>query len=330
MSTTTTTTPPETNDLRHGFTFLSVENGHKIKTHVKIRLNDECGNGHEDFSVTADVWRQAGNGRWVDYMGGCCHDHILKLRPSFQPFVNLHLCAADGVPTHAMANAFYWFAGFNGGLGQEYHGGSGRDGKPAAECRRIFTQHIRATEPEVDALVAALPRTEQELQAAIEDLGLPARWKAEAAAAIRQLEAWTGKKFKSAATKATWAPLTPEARQLIADRKASGYYSPEQVAQRDEAKRQARKAARIAEIKADHAKQQQQAERELAVKLYLAERYDSKINAIYYTHTNTLAFNWSTLDPLVSQDWFNTFVAGADLSQLPPNIRFEFNASPRH
>ena len=42
------------------------------------------------------------------------------------------------------------------GLGEQYHGGSGRDGKSADECRRIFAEHIHATPEQVDQIVALL------------------------------------------------------------------------------------------------------------------------------------------------------------------------------
>lgn len=325
-----TATEQTTNDLRHGFTVFSTEGGRQIKTHIKIRLDDECRNGHETFSLTADIWRELGNNRWAECGGGCCHEHIIALRPDLKPFADLHLADQDGVPMHAFGNAFYWFAGFNGGLGKEYHGGNGSPGKSPEDCRRIFAGHIRATEAEVAAIVSALPRTEQELQAVLEDMGFPAKWKAQAQAAIRQLEEWTGKQFVSAATRKGFEPLTAEVRQIIADRRASGYYSPEQVAAREAEKAAARKAKRLADIRADHAREVAKAEAELKVKLYLAERFDGKVNAIYYTHSNTLTFNWSTLDKLMTREEFSAFVAAADLSALPQDIKFEFRDKPKY
>ena len=321
-------TPVETvAGLRHTLTVFS--DGGRTRTVIRVQLDDECRNGREHFSLTADIDEKRGNNRWVESGGGCCHDHILKLKPDLKPFADLHLSDQDGAPIHPFGNAFYWFAGFNGGLGQQYHGGSGSSGKPAEECRRIFCDHLRISSDECAAIVGQMPRTEQELQAVCEDVGLPTRWKSEAEAAIAQLEKWTGKKFKSAATRPTWQPLTPEARQLIAERRASGYYSPEQVAKRDAEKRAAAKAARIAELHADHAKAIGKLEKELAVALQLEEHFSEKTNAIYYTHTNTLSFNWSTLDRLVTRGEFDAFVARADMAKLPQGIKFEFNDKPR-
>jgi len=316
----TTTT---TNDLRHGITIIS---GNE-RTTIKIKLNDECNNGHEDFSITADVDEKRG-GNWRDQMGGCCHDHILALRPDLAPFVTLHLCTHEGLPMHSAANAFYWFAGFGPGLSVSRHGDSS---KTPDECRRIFAEHIRATDEQVAAIVAAMPRTELELRAVLEDHGFLAQWKGEADAAIAMLEQWTGKKFKSTATSGQWEPVTLEQRAEIEHRRASGYYTPEQVAARDKAKAEAQKAAKLAEIRADLAKKIEKEQRATQVALYMTERYFPRFrNFIYYTHSNTISFNWSSTEKLITRDEFDQVVAEAEQSELPEGIEFAFQDRPKY
>jgi len=51
--------------------------GNKLRLEVKIALNDDCNNGHADFSITASGY-EYDRGRWRDSFGGCCHDEILK------------------------------------------------------------------------------------------------------------------------------------------------------------------------------------------------------------------------------------------------------------
>lgn len=325
---TTETNTETTNNLRHGFTVIS--DGGKTRTAIKIRLNDEWKNGREDFSITADVDEKDGRGRWCESMGGCCHEHILKLRPDLAPFVALHLSDFTGAPMHAASNAFYWFAGFNGGLGQQYHGGSGSGGKTPDECRRIFAEHIRATETEVDEIKARAPRTVDELQFIIEQMEFPARWKAEADAAISQLEEWTGKRFQPQATKEGFAPLSDEAKALIAERRASGYYDAEQVAARDEQSRIALKAARIAEIEKDHAKSIEKLENARLVALALAEHFDGRANAIYYGHTGELAFNWSSAEKLHTRAEFDAFTQAVDASKMPAGLIYRFQEKPKY
>jgi hypothetical protein len=320
------TQAPTTPALRHSFTILKG----KEKTVIKITLDDDCKNGHEDFSLTAYIYEKRGNNRWIDVGGGCCHEHILGLRPDLAPFAALHLSDMNGAPMHGAANAFYWFAGFNGGLGQEYHGGSGRDGKAPADCRRIFAEHIRATDAQLKEIVKANPRTQIELAAVLEDLGFPDQWKQEAAAAIRQLEEWTGQTFASRATRSHWEPVTPEQREVIAQRKASGYYSPEQVAARDAAAKLAARKARVDALLDDHKQNLDKLNRKLQVELHLAENFDGRLNAIYYDHSNELAFNWSSTEKLISRDEADQISRTLDFSKLPPGLILRFQAKPKY
>lgn len=281
----------KTNSLKYNITVISKDG--KEKTIVKIRLNDECKNGHEDFAITADVYRKAGNNRWVDYMGGCCHEHILKLKPKLAPFVALHLSTWEGVPMHSVSNAFYWFAGiFADGLGKQYHGASGSSGKSPAECRQIFISHARVTPEECAALEASGIYTADELQAALEDLDLPARWKAEATAATRQLEEWTGGEFESKATRGFWEPLPEATRAAVQARKTDGYYLPENVAARAIAMKEAAKQKIITDIQTDFEKSVSKLRTEYEGKKWLAERGLPLENWIYYSHTKRFCLGW--------------------------------------
>ena len=324
-----------TGTLKHSFTKIRTINGRTERTTITITLDDDCRNGHEDFSLTADIEEKDGRGRWVDAGGGCCHDHILEIMPELKPFADLHLCAWEGIPMHAAANGWYWLQGVAPELAdhcknlEACHGGTGSGAKSPTECRRIFGEHFRVTDAEIDKILSLSPRSEKELQIIVEDMGLPARWREQAAAAIAQLEQWTGAEFESKATRQTWKPVSKEDREVYQQRLTSGYYSPEQVASRDAAAAAERKATRIAEILADHKRESDKAIRELKVKLYIAERFD-RLNCIYYTHTNELSFNWSSLEKLVTRDEFDAFVAGADLSALPDGIKFEFRDVPKY
>lgn len=315
------------NAIGHDITVLDGDE----KTTIKIRLDDKCRNGHEDFSLTADIYEKSKNGRWVDVGGGCCHDHILKLRPDLAPFAALHLSTFEGVPMYAAGNALYWFAGFNGGLGKEHHGGNGSGGKTPAECRRIFAEHIRATPAQVDAIVAAAPRTEAELQAILEDMGFPQQWKREARAAIVTLEELSGHKFKSEATRGRWKPLSTEERAEIATRKAEGYYDADKVTARDAEKAEADKAARIASIRADLSKSIDKKERDAQVRIYMVERYWPNMrNFIYYDHLNEIAVNWTTTEALITREDFDRIAAELDPEALPAGITMKWQERPKY
>jgi hypothetical protein len=68
-----------------------------------VRFDDQCGNGHNTFSITGTVrvprQREAA-------AGGCLHDDIARAFPHLAPFIKWHLCSTDG-PMHYPGNAVY-------------------------------------------------------------------------------------------------------------------------------------------------------------------------------------------------------------------------------
>lgn len=320
-------TEQTTSTLKHSFTVIRGDE----KTVIKIRLDDECRNGHEDFSLTCGIYEKR-NGIWRDSGGGCAHDHILKLRPDLAPFAMLHLCDFNGLPMHCAANALYWFAGIDPSkTTQEYHGGSGNGAKKPDECRRIFAEHIHASEEQVAEIIRREPRTELELRAVLEDVGFITQWKAEADAAIAMLEQWTGQKFAPANTAHRWKAVTAEQRAEIEARKASGYYEPAQAAARDVAAADAARAAKIKEIDADLAAGIEKKTRNASVARYMASRYYPRLqNFIYYDHTNTISFNWSSTEKLVTREEFDAFTAELDTAALPDGVKTEWAARPKY
>ena len=92
-----------TNNLKHKISITE-----KANCVISIRLNDECNNGHEDFSITATFWKLNKTRRDVNmYMGGCCHEEILKFRPDLKIFVDLYLNDFRGYPMYYIENGFY-------------------------------------------------------------------------------------------------------------------------------------------------------------------------------------------------------------------------------
>lgn len=89
------------------------ENGRHYRITAKVRYDDQCGNGHNSFSVTAEIdskWALLDNlkeyGQWRDYSGGCCHEEIAKHFPELAPFIKWHLMSSYG-PMHYIANTVY-------------------------------------------------------------------------------------------------------------------------------------------------------------------------------------------------------------------------------
>lgn len=71
-----------------------------------VRHDDECGNGHNSFSITGTLFEKSANGRMVDVGGGCIHDEIAKAIPQLEPYIKWHLTSSDG-PMHYLANSLY-------------------------------------------------------------------------------------------------------------------------------------------------------------------------------------------------------------------------------
>lgn len=97
-------------------TFLSpvyqARKGVYVALEVKVRYDDQCGNGHNTFAITADEIRYLKDGSrramsntW--YSGGCQHDLVAKKFPGLAPLIKWHLVSSDG-PMHYIANTIYW------------------------------------------------------------------------------------------------------------------------------------------------------------------------------------------------------------------------------
>lgn len=82
------------------------EDGTQYRITAKVRYDDQCGNGHNSFSITADIDRKDGCGSWREDSGGCCHDKFAKHFPQLAPLIKWHLTSADG-PMHYVANTCY-------------------------------------------------------------------------------------------------------------------------------------------------------------------------------------------------------------------------------
>lgn len=72
-----------TNRLFYTVSKRYIQAGTTFKIDVKILLADDCKNNICDWSITADIYEQRKNGRFVWCAGGCCHEEILKRFPQF-------------------------------------------------------------------------------------------------------------------------------------------------------------------------------------------------------------------------------------------------------
>ena len=274
----TTTNNTATNNLK--FTTSKIIGGKNII--VSIRLNDECRNGHQDFSITGDIYKA--NLAKIDrnhLMGGCIHDEILKAFPEFKIFIDLHLCDFEGVPMHAVANGFYHLSeGFNNIKPEDKN-------FPAkyCECYRISLDQFEALSQSKNKLQYALN---------LQNLGILAQWKEEAKKAIEILEGLTGNKFLNDSKKSQYHAPT-EAEILEEEEKILiGYYTPEAEQERAEAKAK----AIFSKLEEEATKKINNINEEVKIKklVFAIGGIKALENMIFYNHTKEISFNWKSYD----------------------------------
>ena len=90
-------TKKQTKTFRKDITYY----GEPARMTVTTRYDDQCGNGHNTFAITANIFVE---GRWST--GGCLHDEIAREFPELEPLIKWHLCSTDG-PIHYIANTVY-------------------------------------------------------------------------------------------------------------------------------------------------------------------------------------------------------------------------------
>jgi len=300
MNTTTQVTTEQSNSLIHTID----TNNSEINMRIKIRLNDECKNGHQDFSITATYW-EIGKVRNDRNMigGGCCHDEILKHRPDLQIFVNLHLCDFTGCPMYAVENGFYHLTkGFNNTKPNE------------ANFKAEFCSYYRITAEQFDILA----QSENKLRYAInlQKLGILLQWMDEARQAILLLEQWTGKKFLIDSVRTQYTAPTAE---QIADEQAkenAGYYLPSKIQECKDKAIQDAKNAEYSKLISERDKEIDKANRGYEVKKAVLDGGLSLDNFIYYTHTNEGCFNWRNYGEKVTEQQFADFVRNSTLSDI--------------
>lgn len=166
----------------------------------------------------------------------------------------------------------------------------------------------------------------QDLPIDVFSLGIVDRWKRESEELIAELEKLCGKKWVNPhmpEKERFTLTLTDEERLLVEERIKAGYYSAESIEKRREEAHKAKMSEKRAEICERYDKKIRQAEAEKKIMLCVFDYGLSTDNVIYYSHTNTLSFNWDSYGEKITQEEFDDFVNKVDRSQLPEGIKFE-------
>jgi hypothetical protein len=112
----TTLTKKQVKTFRYDHTARGLS-GNNFVLIAKVRHDDECGNGHNTFSITGELYDRAripgeasikhANGTTY-YLGscGCIHEDIAKYFPQLAPLLKWHGCSTDG-PMYYLGNTIY-------------------------------------------------------------------------------------------------------------------------------------------------------------------------------------------------------------------------------
>ncbi len=118
-------------------TFTKNLPGHGARIAAEVRYDDQCGNGHNTFSITGAIYE---NNREV--AGGCIHKEIARHFPQLAPLIQWHLCSTDG-PLYYVANTRYHADGHGPVKGWLNVKGT-LAGEPVSGCRYGNLAELRA------------------------------------------------------------------------------------------------------------------------------------------------------------------------------------------
>lgn len=172
---------------------------------IVIRLDDECHNGHQDFSMTGTIY-EAGKPKIERYMvsGGAIGDYVAKEFPDLAIFDRLHLCDFKGAPMYAVGNGFYHIERMDA---------------------EQFCEYFRCTPEEWEKLRTA--ENKEHFAILLYLSGIPKRWKQEADEAIKILEEMTGEKWVNDSVKSNFTHPTPGQISDFEAKEKAGYFSDE-------------------------------------------------------------------------------------------------------
>ncbi len=147
------------------------EHGRTYKITAEVRYDDQCGNGHNSFSITAEIYCRGALGSWQEGSFGCCHDEVAKHFPELVPFIKWHLTSSDG-PMHYVENTLYWL-GLSGWCDGKH--GSPQNIEHARNCAvwpEMPESLIRGNPEHVkEVLMTRLEDLRSEFKSAVESLG---------------------------------------------------------------------------------------------------------------------------------------------------------------
>lgn len=128
--------------------------GQQVDLIITLRYDDQCGNGHNTFSITGSIYQAGKRSETALISCGCVHDAIKALAPKYKKYIMFHLMSSDE-PMHYIANTIYH--------------ASRTDLKAARESAIAPTATLEQLQNE-DWLLARLPALKEAFKQAMEEL----------------------------------------------------------------------------------------------------------------------------------------------------------------
>jgi hypothetical protein len=296
----------QSNNLKYNKTIVN-KNGENLV--IKIRLNDECKNGHQYFSITADLYTGSGRSDRNIISCGCLHDEILKSAPQFKMFVDLHLCDYDGVPTYAVANGFY-------------HMTKGFDRLEGKTQKQYFCDYYRVSTAQYDILMTA--KEQDYFGFLLVELGILSQWKKEAKKAIKELELLTGVSFVNDSVKSQFN-MSSEKLFEVEQLHKEGFYTIEKMNEREAKKQADKKASLLSDLKNRFDKKHLEAIQDYEIDKIAIGLFNDCSNIIFYTSQNNIVVNWQngTYNRQYSESEFKAFTGMAKKNKYLKDCTFE-------
>lgn len=276
----------------------------KNKIDVTIRLDENCKNGYEYFSMTCDGYEKI-RSRWIYTFGGSAHDEILKVFPEFEIFKTVHLWSFGGFGMSTVANGFYFIK-------------NGFDSCDVEDKNfpEYFCKYLTCTLEQFDVLKDS--ENQFEFSVLLIELGIVKGWKKIINKAISELEKLTGLKFKSKYEKdKNDITINFDKLKEFKQKEKEGFYTVKEKQKRESKRLNDLKTAMIMKVNTDYNNAIKKHQKELEVNLELIKQgfeispqTGNIKGAIYYTHSNKLNFNWSS--EKIKESKILTFVKNLD------------------
>lgn len=292
----------ETNALKFR-DFRTEKNGNQWV--IEIRLDDECKNGHQDFSITGTCWEKgkAKTDRNI-ICAGACGDEIAELFPEYAIFNSLHLCDYRGIPMHCSANGYY-------------HLNNGFNSKSTGEAFvKEYCDYYRISPAQFQVLRQA--ESEKHFALLLESERIFEQWECEANIAIKKLEELTGNKFVVDSVRTQYHRPSEAKIAEELERIQTGYYSADSKRARAlEAERK-----KLQEIDEKEESEIQKIRLEYKIKRLLFSAGEKAYgNYIFYNHSNTIKFNWRNYGYEMTNEEIQD-VRNKIEGQLPDGVKF--------